>query len=80
MPIREYRCDKCGHQFELLEGISSDQEGKVCPQCGSRKIKPLLSSFATSNSQSGGGSDCSSGNCPLSSQSGPCCSSGNCPL
>ncbi len=35
MPIYEYRCLKCGHQFEKLQSISEDAV-KKCEKCGSR--------------------------------------------
>ncbi|GBE58277.1 zinc ribbon domain protein [bacterium BMS3Abin01] len=33
MPIYEYRCLKCGHQFEKLQNISDDAV-KRCEKCG----------------------------------------------
>ncbi len=35
MPIYEYRCLKCGHQFEKLQSISEDAV-KKCEKCGAR--------------------------------------------
>ena len=35
MPIYEYRCLKCGHQFEKLQSIS-DHAVKKCEKCGAR--------------------------------------------
>ncbi len=42
MPIYEYRCDACGHEFERLQKISEDllQE---CPDCGEKALKKLVS-------------------------------------
>ena len=40
MPIYEYRCQACGHQFELLvlrDGVPA------CASCGSPKLERLLS-------------------------------------
>ncbi|KPL18809.1 MAG: hypothetical protein AMJ92_06160 [candidate division Zixibacteria bacterium SM23_81] len=31
----EYRCQKCGHQFERAQGIK-DPPVKRCPRCGGR--------------------------------------------
>jgi putative FmdB family regulatory protein len=35
LPIYEYRCLKCGHQFEKLQSIS-DHAVKKCEKCGAR--------------------------------------------
>lgn len=35
MPIYEYRCLKCGHQFEKMQKISDDAVSK-CEKCGER--------------------------------------------
>jgi putative FmdB family regulatory protein len=35
MPTYEYRCRKCGHQFEVFHGIR-DESPRRCPKCGSR--------------------------------------------
>ncbi|MBD3285033.1 zinc ribbon domain-containing protein [candidate division WOR-3 bacterium] len=35
MPTYEYRCKKCGHEFERFQGIS-EKPLKKCPKCGGR--------------------------------------------
>lgn len=35
MPIYEYRCLKCGHQFEKMQKIS-DTAASKCEKCGDR--------------------------------------------
>lgn len=44
MPIYEYACRKCGHQFETLvrSGITPE-----CPSCRSSDLDKQLSVFAT---------------------------------
>jgi len=37
MPIYEYRCDNCGHEFDTLQKVS-DEALTDCPECG----KPSL--------------------------------------
>ena len=32
MPIYEYRCESCGHEFETIQKIS-EEPLKVCPEC-----------------------------------------------
>jgi putative FmdB family regulatory protein len=48
MPIFEYACGKCGHQFESLVLPKSDPPR--CPECQSRKLDRLVSSFAVDSS------------------------------
>lgn len=42
MPIYEYRCEKCGHEFEVWQKVS-DPEPKGCPECHGRRISRLIS-------------------------------------
>lgn len=42
MPIYEYACDKCAHEFEVEQRIT-DEPVKTCPACRSRKVKRLIS-------------------------------------
>ena len=42
MPIYEYRCEECGHQFDKLQKIS-DEPLKDCPQCKAPALKKLIS-------------------------------------
>ena len=51
MPIYEYACGKCDHEFEVEQRISEDPV-KTCPRCRSRKVKRLISrtSFALKGS------------------------------
>jgi putative FmdB family regulatory protein len=35
MPLYEYKCKKCGHQFERIQKYS-DRMVKKCPDCGGR--------------------------------------------
>ncbi len=40
MPIYEYKCQKCGYEFEEL--VFEEREIK-CPNCGSKFLKKLIS-------------------------------------
>jgi len=42
MPIYEYACGKCEHEWEVEQRISDDPI-KTCPQCRSRQVKKLIS-------------------------------------
>jgi putative FmdB family regulatory protein len=47
MPIFEYECGKCGHQFEFL--VLPTSEAPQCPSCRSRKLKKMISLFAVNS-------------------------------
>ena len=52
MPIYEYACAACGHQFEEWQKIT-DKPVKVCPKCKAKKVERLISQ--TSFHLKGGG-------------------------
>jgi putative FmdB family regulatory protein len=52
MPTYEYRCEKCGHEFEREQRITEDPI-KKCPKCSALKAKRMIS--ATSFVLKGGG-------------------------
>ncbi len=72
MPIYEYRCAKCGEEFEELV---FDETAPACPSCGSLQTSKLMSCCCHKNS--GGGGDYAA---PSSGGGGGCagCSGGNC--
>ena len=65
MPIYEYRCTKCGHEMEALQGMN-DRPLRKCPECKG-KLERLQSApafqfkgsgwYVTDYGKSGGGSD-----------------------
>jgi putative FmdB family regulatory protein len=62
MPIFEYICQECEHEFEAL--VFGRDKAK-CPKCESKKLSPQLSVFAVSAkgaaaSPSGGTGACGS--------------------
>ena len=52
MPIYEYACAACGHQFEEWQKMS-DKPVRVCPKCKAKKVSKLISQ--TSFKLKGGG-------------------------
>jgi len=42
MPIYEYRCDSCGHEFDALQKLS-DERLKDCPACEAVALRRLVS-------------------------------------
>lgn len=72
MPIYEYCCPKCDHQFEEL--ILNKEKEVTCPACGAKEAKKLISRCRVQSgtnpaldnlnqSGSGGCSGCSGGSC-----------------
>jgi len=49
MPIYEYLCRNCNHEFEALIYGTHKAE---CPKCHSRKLAPRLSVFAVAGKSS----------------------------
>jgi putative FmdB family regulatory protein len=45
MPLYEYRCEACEHQFEIIQKFSDDPI-EVCPSCGQGPVVKLLSTPA----------------------------------
>lgn len=45
MPLYEYRCESCQHQFEVIQKFSDPPIGK-CPSCGEGPVVKLISSPA----------------------------------
>ncbi len=64
MPIFEYICKECQHQFEALV---YGKEKTACPKCESKKLEPKLSVFAVS----------AKGSSAPTMAAGPCGSCGN---
>jgi putative FmdB family regulatory protein len=42
MPIYEYVCNSCSHEFEEWQKIT-DAPVRTCPSCGKRKVERLVS-------------------------------------
>ena len=49
MPLYDYDCRTCGHEFEVL--IRPGSETPKCTSCGSEELERLLSGFAVSSEQ-----------------------------
>lgn len=61
MPIYEYRCNKCGEQFEVRQSIGADGSTLKCPVCNAEKPQKMISTFSSlgTSSDSGFGASCS---------------------
>jgi len=60
MPIYEFKCKKCGEEFEQILFASDREEAVACPACKSKQTRKLMSTFA--GGKSGCGS-CTSASC-----------------
>ncbi len=45
MPLYEYRCENCGHVFEVIQKFS-DPPAEHCPSCGKGPVQKQMSSPA----------------------------------
>ena len=53
MPIYEYRCQKCGHELEVMQKIS-DPAPDPCPKCGAAQSLERLVSRSSFQLKGGG--------------------------
>ncbi len=61
MPIFEYKCRKCGENFEVFFRSRDEKLTVACPQCRSKRAERLLSAFAGRvGNTSAGGTGCGS--------------------
>ena len=52
MPMYEYRCKKCGHEFEQMMTLSEHERRRVehkrkpaCPKCKSHAVEQIPAAF-----------------------------------
>ncbi|HPC35278.1 MAG TPA: zinc ribbon domain-containing protein [Candidatus Marinimicrobia bacterium] len=45
MPTYEYKCEKCGYEFEQFQKMSAEPL-KVCPKCGQKSLMRKISGGA----------------------------------
>jgi putative FmdB family regulatory protein len=60
MPLYEFRCQKCGTEFEHIV-FTNDKGPVACPKCGETRTERLLSVFSSTSgadSAVGAGSSC----------------------
>lgn len=56
MPIYEYTCSQCGHEFEEL--ILNREKHPKCPQCQSRETAKKMSAAALKNKSGANDASC----------------------
>lgn len=65
MPLYDYRCEKCGEEFEQLVCSSKKNAAVKCPKCDSTKTVRQFSSFTGTCSAGAGAASCPTGTCPF---------------
>ena len=67
MPLYSYVCKECGKKFDLLVGMTSENEESRCEKCGSRNIERILAPFGIRGSSGSKSSSacatCTTGKC-----------------
>ena len=53
MPLYEYRCSDCGHQFDMLRPMSEADEPAVCRACnnGAQRVLSVFASFSSTGDE-----------------------------
>jgi putative FmdB family regulatory protein len=55
VPLYEYRCERCGERFEVLQRLGAGPDGLGCPGCGWSGLEREASSFSGGGGSSGRG-------------------------
>ncbi|TYP56663.1 FmdB family zinc ribbon protein [Thermosediminibacter litoriperuensis] len=61
MPVYEYKCEDCGHRFEVLRKLQERDEPIECPGCRSGNTRREVSAFGTGISSGSSGTPGSCG-------------------
>ena len=48
MPMYQYACRECGHEFEKRLRMSESGDTQSCPGCGSMETRKRIGAFAVS--------------------------------
>ncbi|HRX83652.1 MAG TPA: zinc ribbon domain-containing protein [Phycisphaerae bacterium] len=74
MPIYEYHCNGCGHEFEEMTSMARRDAKLACPACGAKQVERKFSVFAAGKAEAPAPSP--QGGCGRCGGAGPC-SAGN---
>jgi len=74
MPVYDYRCAECSATYDIYHKVREVTEDVICPVCGSKSYKKLMS-VPTVATHSHGDSPSSSCACD---NGGECCGGGPC--
>lgn len=88
MPMYEYRCEDCGHEFEVIQRFSDDPV-TVCENCGKETAKRLISQtsfvlkgsgwYVTDYGRKGAKKESKSESSPAPCEASGSCAGGSCP-
>ncbi|HTX17358.1 MAG TPA: FmdB family zinc ribbon protein [Bacteroidota bacterium] len=74
MPVFDYQCEKCRTKYDVYHKGKELEEDVVCPSCGSKAHKKLMSIPAapvvSGNAENSPGPACENGSCGCD---GGCC-------
>jgi putative FmdB family regulatory protein len=52
MPTYDYRCEACGHEFEVVLSLTEHDKGKpACPKCQSQRVQQAVTAFSVKTSR-----------------------------
>ena len=63
MPLYEYRCEACSHEFEILQRLGESADGLSCPSCGIERLEKMFSTFAAAATEGSMAQPVSAGCC-----------------
>jgi len=63
MPLYEFRCEACDHDFEQLFSSMNSPAKVPCPKCGSKKTRRKLSLFGFASKDGRGRTRSSASSC-----------------
>ena len=48
MPVYDYRCNDCGHDFQIIESLDEHEEHEgsdpKCPECEGKNVERVITS------------------------------------
>jgi len=47
MPLYDFECSKCGHQYEAFLKMDASHDALKCPKCGKQKPRKLVTPIRT---------------------------------
>lgn len=77
MPVFDYQCEECKTKYDVYHKVREITDDVLCPSCGSKSHKRLMSvpsapvmgsasgSYSTDSSCDSGGCGCSGGMCDV---------------
>lgn len=52
MPIYDFKCNSCGHEFDIIESVHEHDEHKEkCPKCKSSEIERVIGAASVQTSK-----------------------------